>query len=292
MTIEKTNIFDILKSNILLNKFETKKILLIIFILPVLFISVNTQNFYFANATTSFNDFVEQTQSNSQTNSNNSNCDNNVSIQTQTNTNGKTVTTSKNSCGDNTSVSTSSSDNRDLNGTIVSAEYDQKDGVIVNSIFGNWSLTTKDDNSKGFESSFTVQPISYMDSNKSTLKTSNIGVVTPSNSQVSSTTSQLNQTAKQQDSNTTFYTLSNFIVNSFQQQNSDKTFVGKIDVVQDIKSSNLNRPDETNNYKGTDVSIHIIGDRVLFIGFGTQSNLFDEFKNIPLVGLITSSEAK
>ncbi|MBA3749920.1 MAG: hypothetical protein H0X03_03340 [Nitrosopumilus sp.] len=291
MTIGKTNIFDILKSNILSNKFETKKILLIVFMLPILFISVNNQNFSSANATTSFNDFVEQTQSNSQTNSNNSNCDNNVSIQTQTNTNGKTVTTSKNSCGDNTSVSTSSSGNPDLNGTIVSAEYDQKDRVIVNSIFGNWSLTAKDDNSKGFESSFIVQPISYMESNISTLKTTNIGVITPSNSQDSSSTSQLNQTTKQQDSNITSYILSNFIVNSVQQQNTDKTFVGKIDVVQDIKSSNLNSPDETNNYNGTDVSIHIIGDRV-FINFGTQTPLFDEFKNIPLVGLITSSTAK
>jgi hypothetical protein len=299
MTIEKAHFFDILKSNILINKFEIKKILLVILILPILFISVNGQNFYSVDASTSFNDFVEQTQSNSQTSSNNSDCDDNVSVQTQTNTNGKTITTNKNSCGDNTSVSTTtagSSDNRDLNGTIVSAEYNQKDGIIINSIFGNWSLTTKGDNSIGFKSSFTMQPISYIGSNSSTQKTTNNGVINPSNSQGSSTTSpsQLNQTTKQQqqqDSNTTSYTLSNFIVNSVQQQNSDKTFVGKIDVVQDIKSGDLNRPGEMNNYKGTDVSIYILGDRVLFVNFGAQSNLFDEFKNIPLVGLITSTEA-
>jgi hypothetical protein len=258
MTIKRTNFIDISTNNILFNKFANKKTLLVIFLLPILFIAVYNPNFFhYANALNSSNSVIDQSQSNSQSNSNTNDCNNNLSIQSQTNINGKTTTTSKNSCGDNTSFSstTTSSGNPNLRGLIVSAEYAPNSAVIINSIYGNWSLLTKGDNTKDFKSLFIVKPL-YQPIKLSV--------------------------------NTTSYTLSNFISNSVQQQNSDKTYVGKIDVVQNVHSSDIKQPDETNSFKGKNVSISIIGDRVLVINFDKQSNLFDIFKNIPLVGLISS----
>lgn len=272
MTIEKINFIDMLKSNIILNILSNKKMLLSLFLLPILFIAVNSHNFYSANALSSSNNVVDQSQSNSQSNSNNSNC---TTVQSQTTVNGKTTTTSKNICGDNTSVSSSSSsDNSNLKGPIVSAEYNLKTGVIINSVFGNWSLTTKGDNSKDFKSSFIVQPIYYSNFDKSALKAPNNAVLP-------------------QNTNTTSYVLSNFIVNSVQQVNSNTIYGGKINVVQNVHSSDVKRPDETNVFKGKDASVSILGDRVLIINFDKPStNLFDAFKNIPLVGLVTSNGVK
>lgn len=280
MTIEKINFIDVLKSNIVLNILSNKKLLLFIFLLPVfLFIAVNSHYFYSANALSSSNNVVDQSQStsqsnvqsNSQSNSNNSNC---TTVQSQSTVNGKTSATSKNICGDNTSVSSSSSDNSNLKGPIVSAEYNLKTGVIVNSVFGNWSLTTKGDNSKDFKSSFIVQPIYFTNFDKSTLKAPNNAVLP-------------------QNTNTTSYVLSNFVVNSVQLVNSNTIYGGKIDVVQNVHSSDVKRPDETNTFKGKDASISILGDRVLIINFDKPStNLFDAFKNIPLVGLVTFNGVK
>ncbi len=271
MTIEKINFIDVLKSNIILNILSNKKMLLSIFLLPIfLFIAVNSHYFYSANALSSSNNVVDQSQSNSQSNSNNSNC---TTVQSQSTVNGKTTSTSKNICGDNTSVS-SSSDNSNLKGPIVSAEYNLKTGVIINSVFGNWSLTTKGDNSKDFKSSFIIQPIYYNNFDKSTLKAPNNAVLS-------------------QNTNTTSYVLSNFIVNSVQLVNSNTIYGGKIDVVQNVHSSDVKRPDETNTFKGKGASISILGDRVLIINFDKPStNLFDAFKNIPLVGLVTSNGVK
>ena len=80
MTIEKINFIDMLKSNIILNMLSNKKMLLSVFLLPILFIAVNSHYFYSANALSSSNNVVDQSQSfsinfiNSQSNSNNSNC--------------------------------------------------------------------------------------------------------------------------------------------------------------------------------------------------------------------------
>jgi hypothetical protein len=276
------------KHTIIFNKLDNKKFLLLILLLPVLFIAINSQNFFSVNAQNSLNNVIDQSQSNTQSsvqsnsNSNNGNCNNNISVQSQTTVNGKTTTTNKNICGDNTSVSSSTSSNSGggtsgnptLKGIIASAEYAPSGNVIINSVFGNWSLTTQGDNSKDFKSSFIIRPINY-----NNLATS------------PSTPSSLNPPAKT-FANTTSYILSNFIANSVTQQNSDITYVGKIDVVQNVHSSDLTRPDETNIFKGQDVSITLLDDRVLVINFVKQSNLFDVFKNTPLVGLISSNALK
>jgi hypothetical protein len=250
---------------------------------------MNSQNFFSVNAQNSLNNVIDQSQSNTQSsvqsnsNSNNGNCNNNISVQSQTTVNGKTTTTNKNICGDNASVSPSSSSsssgvrpsgNPTLKGIIASAEYAPSGGVIINSVFGNWSLTTQSDNSKDFKASFIIQPINYNNLATSTSNPSNL------NPQTKTFT------------NTTSYLLSNFIANSVTQQNSDITYVGKIDVVQNVHSSDLTRPDETNIFKGKDVSITLLDDRELVINFDKQSNLFDVFKNTPLVGLISSNALK
>jgi hypothetical protein len=289
MTMKKIYLISKSRHNTIFNKLDNKKYLLLILLLPVLFIAINSQNFFSVNAQSSLNNVIEQSQSNTQSsmqsnsNSNNGNCNNNISVQSQTTVNGKTTTTNKNTCGDNNSVSTSTSSNSigggtssnpTLKGIIASVEYTPSGSVVMNSVFGNWSLTIQGDNSKDFKSSFIIQPINY----------NNLATST-------STPSNLNPQPKT-FTNTTSYLLSNFIANSVAQQNSDITYVEKIDVVQNIHSSDSTQPDETNIFKGQDVSITILDDRVLVINFDKQSNLFDVFKNTPLVGLISSNAVK
>ncbi len=283
MTMKKIYFISKSKHTIIFNKLDNKKLLLLILLLPVLFIAINSQNFFSVNAQSSLNNVIEQSQSNTQSstqsnsNSNNGNCNNNISVQSQATVNGKTTTTNKNICGDNTSVSSSSSSTSGkptLKGIIASAEYAPTDGVIINSVFGNWSLTSQGDNSKDFKASFIIQPINY----------NNLATST-------STPSNLNPQTKT-FTNTTSYFLSNFIANSVIQQNSDITYVGKVDVVQNVHPSDSTRPDETNIFKGKDVSLSMLDDRVLVINFDKQSNLFDVFKNTPLVGLISSNALK
>jgi hypothetical protein len=288
MTMKKIYLITKSKHNTIFNKLDNKKYLLFILLLPVLFIALNSQDFFSVNAQSSLNNVIEQSQSNTQSsiqsnsNSNNGNCNNNISVQSQTTVNGKTITTNKNTCGDNNSVSTSTSSNSiggassnpTLKGIIASVEYAPSGSVIMNSVFGNWSLTIRGDNSKDFKSSFIIQPINY---NNLATYTSN-----PSN---------LNPQPKT-FTNTTSYLLSNFIANSVAQQNSDITYVGKIDVVRSVHSSDSTQPDETNIFKGQDVSITMLDDRVLVINFDKQSNLFDVFKNTPLVGLISYNAVK
>ena len=288
MTMKKIYLISTSQHNTIFNKLDNKKYLLLVLLLPVLFIAINSQDFFSVNAQSSLNNVIEQSQSNTQSsvqsnsNSNNGNCNNNISVQSQTTVNGKTTTTNKNTCGDNNSVSTSTnsnsigstSSNPTLKGIIASVEYAPSGSVIINSVFGNWSLTIRGDNSKDFKSSFIIQPINYNNLATSTSNPSNL------NPQTKTFT------------NTTSYLLSNFIANSVAQQNSDITYVGKIDVVQSVHSSDSTQPDETNIFKGQDVSITMLDDRVLVINFDKQSNLFDVFKNTPLVGLVSSNAVK
>ena len=241
--------------------------------------------------------------SNNENNNNNNNCNNNISIQSQTNENGKTTSTTKNTCDDGTTTTTSTNNinsgsaQANLNGTIVGSEYNQDSGVIINSLFGNWSLFTKDNGSKDFNASFIKQPVYYnlsgsISSGNDTTSTTNNGSdnlntqITNSNSNSNSNSNNNNNNNNDSLDNTTSYNLSNFVVNSVQQQNEDATYSGKIDVIQEIKSNNATISDETNNFKGVGVSISVIDNRVLFINFDSQTPLYQEFVNIPIVGLV------
>jgi hypothetical protein len=292
--IGKTYFFGVTWFTSLSTPFKSKKmplILLSAFLLSIMLVSVNGPYFYLVNAYVSANSFAMLSQSGDIGNS----CSSNFSIQTQSSNNGKTGTATKSTCNDESSLSSSilsdNSHNLTLMGTIVSSEYDQKDGVIENSVFGNWSLTTKNGYPIDFKSSFTLQPILYGYNNVSSPKTFNDDVVMQgvSKNTTVSAAPHLDRTQKQY-SNITMFSLSNFNVYSVQQQNSDNAYSGYIDVVQDVHFNDLKKPDQTKIYKRTGVSISIMDYSVLFINFDKNSHLFDEFKNIPLVGLVRSNQ--
>ena len=52
-------------------------------------------------------------------------------------------------------------------------------------------------------------------------------------------------------------------------------------------SSGVNDSITTNTFEEAEASISILDGRILVINFDKQSNLFDEFRDIPLVGLVT-----
>lgn len=287
MTSKKNYFINIFQNHDFVNNFECKRSIYTIAVLSTLLVSTSF-SFGAVNAQLDFDDFMKQTQENIQStiensensnNNNNNNCDNNISIQSQTNENGKTTSTTRSTCDGETS--TTSSTNNDglggtsdgnLNGTIVSSEFDQESGDIVSSIYGNWSLTTRDDGSKSFNASFTKQPI-YYNSSETMIAQNETAT---ENSTISNNLS----------TNTTSYKLSNFVGNSVQQQNEDVTYTGKIDVSEEIHSNNATISDETNNYRGIGVSISLIDNRVLFINFDTKSGVSEEFTNAPIVGLV------
>ena len=335
MILKKTPFLDIISSITTPNK--TKSFFLILILLPSFFVSTGIQSLNNASASPNLGESLDQFQNNLQSsieeqiqsstnnnnNNNNVNCDsnNNFSIQSQTNNNGETTSTSRTSCGVSTSTTSSiSSSDVNLNGAIVSTEYNTTTGIIINSLFGNWSLTTRDGNSNVFNSSFTKQPVFYNSNNavisNSSPDTSSNNVLAPNanantnsiapnanannftdstNNEAIQSVSSLrtgfnNQTqsivGNQQDSNLTSYNLSNFRVNSINQQNFDITYQGIIDVVKEVQSLDTDRPDETNTFKDINTSVSILGNRTLVINFDNQTKLFDEFKNIPLVGIV------
>lgn len=294
MSSEKIYSFNILQNH---SNFDARvnKSKFIILLLPVLMVSTSLAfNIGTVNAQLNLDNFMNQMQEDVQStiessnnNNNNNNCNNNISVQSQTNENGKTTSTTRNTCDDATTTTTSTNNINsgsalaNLNGTIVGSEYNQDSGVIINSLFGNWSLTTKDNGSKDFNASFIKQPVNYNLSGP--ISSGNDTTMTTNNSDNFNT--QL--TDRNNDiGNTTSYHLSNFVVNSVQQQNEDATYSGKIDVIQEIKSNNATISDETNNFKGAGVSISVIDNRVLFINFDSQTPLSQEFLNIPIVGLV------
>ncbi|MER5175883.1 MAG: hypothetical protein ABJB76_04920 [Candidatus Nitrosocosmicus sp.] len=314
MTLEKIYFSNIIKPIIssIINLNKTKIFLLILILVPSLFVSISIQYSNYANATTpSLGQTIQQFQNNLQSNinkdiqsninnnnNNNGNCDNgnNISIQSQTNNKGKTTSTSKTSCDGSTSFR--SSNNVNLNGIIASPEYNIHTGFIVNILFGHWSLTTKGNGFNDFKASFTKQPIFYNSANNILFNSPNSNTLATTNSpnnrvSSSSSSSSINSniqtgslTQQQQSSDITLYNLSNFRVNSVNQQNFDKTYQGKIDVIKEIKSFNTNRPDVTNIFKDVGISISILSDRTLIINFDKQTILFNEFKDIPLVGMV------
>ncbi len=165
MSSKKIYSFNMLENHINFD-INVNKYKFILLILPILMVSTSLAfNIGPANAS-SLDQSIQQFQKNLQStiessnnnnnNNNNNNCNNNISIQSQTNDNGKTTSTTKNTCDDGTTTTTSTnninsgSGKANLNGTIAGSEYNQNTGVIINTMFGNWSLMTKDNGSKDF----------------------------------------------------------------------------------------------------------------------------------------------
>jgi hypothetical protein len=232
-----------------------------------------------ADATPSLDQTIQQFQQNLQSSitkqiqsidniTNSNNCNNSISVQTQTNNNGQTTSTTKNTCNNNSFFSASSIipfTNKNLSGAIVSTEYDLQTGTIINSLFGNWSLKTNNDSQVDFKTTFLEQPLN--------LSSTHPGLASSSN-----------QTSAVQSK--TEYKLSNFRVNTVTQQDSDITFKGIMDVIEKNLSAGINGTSTTNTYRDTNASVSILDGRILVINFDKQSSLFNEFRHIPLVGVV------
>src|SRR6476469_5800931 len=260
-----------------------------------LFIFGSIQNIDQANAQPSLGQTIQQFQNNLQSNinkeiqsnlnqglkssTNNNNCtgSNNV-VQSQTSTNGKTTSSTQSSCNGSVSFS-SSSNNLNLKGIIASSEYDKQTGAIINTLYGNWSLTTPNNGNTDFKALFTKQPVYLGLTNNAQSGINNQAAITnnptstTNNINLSSSTTAINSNAQQdlttpqppqqqQSSNVTTYNLSNFRATTLQQQNQDITYVG--------------------------VVISILNGRTLVINFDNQSPLYNDFQNIPLFGIVTN----
>jgi|GEM_PF-1610758 hypothetical protein len=286
-----------------------------------LFIFGSIQNIDQANAQPSLGQTIQQFQNNlqsninkeiqsnlnqglkSSTNNNNCNGSNNV-VQSQTSTNGKTTSSTQSSCNGSVSFS-SSSNNLNLKGIIASSEYDKQTGAIINTLYGNWSLTTPNNGITDFKALFTKQPVYLGLTNNAQSGTNNQAAITnnptstTNNINLSSSTTSINSNAQrdlttpqppqqQQSSNVTTYNLSNFRANTLQQQNQDITYVGIIDAVKTVRSNDPTQQDQTNDFKDVGVAISILNGRTLVINFDNQSPLYNDFQNIPLVGIVTN----
>jgi len=251
----------------------------ILFIFSVFFFGFLQQTNTADATTTSLDQAIEQFQKNIQSSiakeiqsygnvTNGNSCSNSISIQTQTNDNGQTSSTTKNTCNNNSIFSITSNSplvNKNLSGAIVSTEYDLQTGKIINSLFGNWSLKTNNDSQIDFKTTFTKQPLS-LSSNKpeSSLSTNQPSV----------------------GNNKTEYTLSNFRITTVSEQNSDITFRGTMDVIEKNLSAGIDSISTTNTFEDTNASVSILDGRILVINFDKQSSLFNEFRDIPLVGVV------
>jgi hypothetical protein len=255
-------------------------------------IGINDQTFSKAVASITLGESIGQFQHNLQESINreiqsifqrnnfSSNCDdsNDISVQSQTNNDGKTTSTVVNSCDNlnyfNSFFSVSSSSNK--SGKIVSSEYDLDTGTIINSIFGNWSLITTD-NGTSFNAFFIKQPVFY-----------DVFPSTFSGSDTIPNSTDTHMNGSERDfNNITAYQFSNFIVNSIQKQNEDITYSGKIDILQKVFSTNSSEIVESTTFTNVDASISINNDKILMINFvNDQTKLFDEFRNIPIVGIV------
>lgn len=277
----------------ILNDSNNIKPLFLVSLLSVFLISISlSTDMGLANAQLNFDDFMKQTQENIQStiensnnnDNNNNNCNNNISIQSQTNDNGKTTSTTRSTCDDKTTTSTTTNNGQsngldgNLNGTISSSEIDPTNGTVMNSLYGNWSLETRDNGGKDFNASFIKKDTYPIDT--TAMNTTNTSPIIPGS------TSKNNETSDLSTGNTTSYSLSNFLVNSVQQQNSDITYSGKIDVVKETRSINATVSNETNNFRGIGVSVSIVDNRILIINFDSSSPLYKDFENIPIVGLV------
>ena len=160
-----------------------------------------------------------------------------------------------------------------LKGIIASSEYDKQIGAIINTLYGNWSLTTPNNGITDFKALFTKQPTYLGLTNNAQSGTNNQAAIT--NNPTSTT-------------NVTTYDLSNFRANTLQQQNQDVTYVGIIDAVKTVRSNDPTQQDQTNDFKDVGVAISILNGRTLVINFDNQSPLYNDFQNIPLVGIITN----
>lgn len=207
------------------------------------------------------------------------NCTYNISFQSQTHSNESNDIYANNGCFDNHKfplITMNMPIKNNLTGQITSAEYDTQSGKIVSSIYGNWSLKSDTGERINFSAFFNKESFRIDLTNQSLLPTHQINSSTNNSSLPVQSHSAVGDIKA--------YNLSNFRVNAIMQQNYDTTYKGTIDVTE--KNISSNSANQTNTYDNLNVSISILSGRILVINFENQNNWTNEFKNIPLVGLI------
>jgi hypothetical protein len=162
----------------------------------------------------------------------------------------------------------------------MSVEFDTRTGDIVSSVYGNWSLVAKKDHPMDFSAVFKKQNVAHTSSLQAENKGMSSHIQQDSSFNIDASASDPSAV------NAVTYSLSNFMVNSINQQNLDIAYKGKIDVSRAIDTGSNGSPTIHNEFRGIDISVSVLGNRILVIGFDPQSPLFNEFKNIPLVGLV------
>src|SRR5919112_545392 len=204
---------------------KTNILFLNLILLSVLsLVSINSQNFNHANASTSLGESIKQFQENLQSNIN-------KQIQSSTNNNNN-----NNNC-----------DNNNKN-----------------------NFNTKND-----IATITSSPANSVDN----------GINSPLYAETNSNDQMVSTTQKQQKGHDLIsYSLSDFNINSIIRQNSDTTFVGKMDVVKETKSMDTNRLLKKDAFYNVGASLSILNNRVVIINFDSQTTLFNDFKYTPLVG--------
>ena len=149
-------------------------------------------------------------------------------------------------------------------------------GKIFSSIFGNWSLKPDTGSRIDFMAYFKKQPLITNQTNQPSLnnpQSNNNTNLSTSSSKNHSNTGEIKQ-----------YNFSNFRVNAIMQQNLDTTYKGLIDATE--KNMSSNSQNQTNSYNNLDVSISVLSGKVLVISFEKENSFSNEFRNIPLVGLV------
>lgn len=207
------------------------------------------------------------------------NCSDDTSLQAPANNTKNSSVYSYSSCSDNygfPTISTNIPIKTDLSGTITSAEYNMHTGKIVSSVFGNWSLKPDTGNQIDFKAYFKKQPLIINLTNQPSLNNPQIN----NNTNLSASSSKNHSNT----GNNEQYNFSNFRVNAIMQQNLDTTYKGLIDATENNMSSNS--PNQTYSYNNLNVSISVLNGKVLVISFENENIFSNEFRNIPLVGLV------
>jgi len=157
--------------------------------------------------------------------------------------------------------SASTTINKTLTGKITASEINLKSGNVEKVLFGDWSLDTKGTTGTKFTAKFAIR--------------------------TSAEASKQINSANTKPIATDIYSLGNLKVNSVQQQNSDLTLRGTVDISV-VHGTN----GASQSWMGIPVTISIANqDSVILIGFDKKSDPGNVFQNVPIVGVVLTSSS-
>jgi hypothetical protein len=157
--------------------------------------------------------------------------------------------------------SASTNINKTLTGKITASEINLKSGNLERVLFGDWSLDTKGTTGTKFTAKFAIRTSAQAGKQINSANTKPVA--------------------------TNIYSLGNVKVNSAQQQNSDLTLRGTVDI-----SAVHGTNGASQSWKDIPVTISIANqDSVILIGFDKKSDSGNVFQNVPIVGVVLTSSS-